>query len=83
VSAPSLVLFGCAAVLLGFFIVIERRAAEPILPPWVFSRRVLVAANVASIAIGAVLIGQTSYVPTYAQGVVGVVPCSPVSPWRR
>jgi len=54
------------------FALIERRAVEPILPPWVFSRRVLVAGNLASIAIGAVLIGQTSYVPTYAQGVVGV-----------
>jgi len=72
VSAPSLILFASAAVLLGFFVALERRAAEPILPPWVFSRRVLVAANIASIAIGAVLIGQTSYVPTYAQGVVGV-----------
>ncbi len=71
-SAASLGLFGAAAVLLGVFVVIERRAAEPILPPWVFSRRVLLSANVASVAIGAVLIGQSSYVPTYAQGVVGV-----------
>jgi EmrB/QacA subfamily drug resistance transporter len=71
-STQSIGLFAAAAVLLGVFLRIERTAAEPILPPWVFSRRVLVGANVASIAIGAVLIGQTSYVPTYAQGVVGV-----------
>ena len=71
-SAQSIGLFVAAAVLLIVFLGIERRATEPILPPWVFSRRVLVGANVASIAIGAVLIGQTSYVPTYAQGVVGV-----------
>jgi MFS family permease len=31
-----------------------------------------VSANVAGVAIGAVLIGLSSYVPTYAQGVVGV-----------
>jgi EmrB/QacA subfamily drug resistance transporter len=71
-SAPSLGLFAAAVVLLTVFAGIERRAAEPILPPWVFSRRVLVGGNIASVAIGAILIGQTSYVPTYAQGVVGV-----------
>jgi EmrB/QacA subfamily drug resistance transporter len=71
-SAQSILLFIGAAVLLAAFVRIERTAAEPILPPWIFSRRVLVAANVGSISIGAVLIGQTSYVPTYAQGVVGV-----------
>ena len=71
-SPQSIGLFVASAVLLFVFTLIERRAAEPILPPWVFSRRVLVAANVASVAIGAVLIGLTSYVPTYAQGVVGV-----------
>ena len=71
-SAQSVGLFASAAVLLAVFVRIERTAAEPILPPWVFSRRVLVSANVASIAIGAILIGQSSYVPTYAQGVVGV-----------
>src|SRR3954454_25256478 len=59
-SAPSLSLFGAAAVLLVVFSLIERHAKEPILPPWVFSRRILVAGNVASIAVGAVLIGQTS-----------------------
>ena len=71
-SAPSLALFAAAVVMIAVFVRIERSAAEPILPPWVFSRRILVAGNLASLAIGAILIGQTSYVPTYAQGVVGV-----------
>jgi EmrB/QacA subfamily drug resistance transporter len=71
-SGQSIGLFGGAAALLILFICIERRAVEPMLPPWVFSRRILVAANVAATAIGAVLIGLTSFVPTYAQGVVGV-----------
>ena len=71
-STPSITLFTLAAVMLALFAVIERFAAEPMLPPWVFSRRVLVSANIAAIAIGGVLIGLTSYVPTYAQGVVGV-----------
>ncbi|MEN3273663.1 MAG: hypothetical protein V7636_2424 [Actinomycetota bacterium] len=71
-SPQSIALFAASAILLFVFTQIERRAAEPILPPWVFSRRVLVAGNIASISIGAILIGLTSYVPTYAQGVVGV-----------
>ncbi|GAB3075187.1 MDR family MFS transporter [Pedococcus soli] len=60
-----------AVALLVAFVVVERRAAEPILPLWVFTRRVLIGANLASLAIGAVLIGLTSYIPTFAQGVLG------------
>jgi EmrB/QacA subfamily drug resistance transporter len=71
-SPVSIALFVLAAVLLVAFVAIERRAAEPILPTWVFARRVLVAGNLAGLAIGAILIGQSSYVPNYAQGVVGV-----------
>jgi MFS family permease len=73
-SIQSVVLFAAAAVLLASFAVIERRALEPILPPWLFSRRILVAGNLSSLAVGAVLIGLASYVPAYAQGVVGVGP---------
>jgi multidrug resistance protein len=64
VSTPSITLFALAALMLGWFARIERHAAEPMLPPWVFSRRILVSANIAGIAIGGVLIGLTSYVPT-------------------
>ena len=41
------------------------------MPPWIFRRRILIASNLAALAIGALLIGQSSYVPTYAQGVLG------------
>lgn len=71
-SAQSIALFAVAGVLLVAFVPIEQRAPEPILPLWVFRRRILVSTNLAGLAIGAILIGQTSYVPTYAQRVVGV-----------
>jgi EmrB/QacA subfamily drug resistance transporter len=71
-SAPSLGLFAASAALLAGFVVVERSVAEPILPTWIFGRRILVAASLAGFAIGAVLIGESSYVPTYGQGVVGV-----------
>jgi EmrB/QacA subfamily drug resistance transporter len=70
-SASSIVLLALAVAALVAFGFVEQRAAEPILPLWVFSRRVLVAANTASLLIGAILIGLTSYVPTFAQGVLG------------
>jgi EmrB/QacA subfamily drug resistance transporter len=73
-SPPSLGLFLGAFVLLGVFVLIERRAPEPILPLWIFGRRILLTANVAGLAIGAILIGQSSYVPTYGQGVLGYGP---------
>jgi EmrB/QacA subfamily drug resistance transporter len=73
-SAPSLGLFVGAVALLGMFVHVERRAAEPILPLWIFRRRILVSANVAGLAIGAILIGQSSYVPAYGQGVLGYGP---------
>jgi EmrB/QacA subfamily drug resistance transporter len=71
-STPSIFLLVGGLGLLVAFVRIEARVAEPILPLWVFRRRVLVAANLASLAIGAIIIGQTSYVPIYAQKVVGV-----------
>src|SRR3954469_2332891 len=71
-SATSIALFAGSAVLLAAFLWIERTVAEPILPLWVFRHRILVAGNVSGLAIGAILIGQTTYVPTYAQRVVGV-----------
>ncbi|HET7567197.1 MAG TPA: MDR family MFS transporter [Gaiellaceae bacterium] len=71
-SPASVALLGLAAVLLAAFVQIERRVPEPILPLWIFGRRTLVAGNLAGLAIGGILIGQSSYVPTYAQRVVGV-----------
>jgi EmrB/QacA subfamily drug resistance transporter len=50
---------------------VERRAAEPILPTWVLKNRLLITTSLASLAVGAVLIGLTSYVPLYAQSVLG------------
>jgi len=73
-SPQSIALFVAAAVLLSSFWLLERRAVEPILPTWLFGRRILIAANVSSVAFGAVLIGQASYIPTFAQGVLGVSP---------
>jgi EmrB/QacA subfamily drug resistance transporter len=70
-SPVSYAVFSAGAAALVAFFLVERRAAEPVLPLWVFSRRVLVGGNLASVAIGVVLFGLTTYVPTFVQGVLG------------
>lgn len=70
-SPISLGLFAGGALVLVIFGLVERRAVNPILPLWVFTRRILVASSLVSLLVGAVLLGLTSYVPTFAQGVLG------------
>jgi EmrB/QacA subfamily drug resistance transporter len=70
-SVPSVaVLAGGVAAVVAFALV-ERRAAEPIIPPWVLRSRLLNTTNLASLAVGVMLIGLTSYIPLYVQGVLG------------
>lgn len=73
-GVPGFAVLAAGGVLLVAFVLAERRAVEPVLPLWVISRRVLAGGNLASLAIGALLIGLSSYLPTYAQGVLGVGP---------
>jgi EmrB/QacA subfamily drug resistance transporter len=70
-SGTSVAVLGTAVALLAAFAVVERRAAEPVLPLWVLRRRILVSGNVAALALGALLIGLSSYLPTWAQSVLG------------
>jgi EmrB/QacA subfamily drug resistance transporter len=70
-SPTSVGVLGAAAVLLLAFGIVERRAAEPILPLWIFGHRILAGTNAASLVVGVLLIGLVSYVPVYAQGVLG------------
>ncbi|MBK5308323.1 MAG: MFS transporter [Frankiaceae bacterium] len=70
-SVTSVGLFTVGAVALVAFLYVERTAAEPVLPLWVFRRRILTAGNVIAVVVGVLLIGLSSYVPTYVQGVLG------------
>lgn len=70
-SLTSIAIFVLGVALLVGFFLVERRASEPVLPPWVFSRRVLVGGSLSALGIGALTIGLTSYLPTYAEGVLG------------
>ncbi len=73
-SWQSLGSFGLAAALFVAFVLIERRAAEPVLPLGIFSRRLILTTSLMSFGIGAVLIGLTSYVPTFLEVTAGATP---------
>ncbi|MEE2035160.1 MDR family MFS transporter [Rhodococcus chondri] len=70
-SAPSLGIFAAGFAFLALFAWIETRAPEPILPLWVLTRRVLVTTSIVSCLVGAVVLGLTSYVPSFVQGSLG------------
>jgi MFS family permease len=73
-SAASIGAFAAGGVLLIVFCVAARRTAEPILPGWVLTRRLLVTTTMVGLGVGAILIGLTSYVPTYLEGSLHVSP---------
>ncbi|MFB6841279.1 MFS transporter [Streptomyces sp. NPDC056361] len=73
-SAPSLALLGGAVVLAGVTVAVERRAAEPIIPGWVWRRRTISAVNLALGALGLLMVAPTVFLPTYAQSVLGLGP---------
>jgi EmrB/QacA subfamily drug resistance transporter len=70
-SLKSLAILTSGVVLLILFTLVERRAAEPILPGWIFRQRLLNSTSLASMAVGVMVIGLTSYVPLFVQGVLG------------
>jgi Arabinose efflux permease len=71
-SAPGIVAFAVASVLIGATAWVERRAAEPILPRWLWRHRVLAGANLAMVGMGLVLMGPNTYLPTFGQSVLGL-----------
>ncbi|MHC6228810.1 MFS transporter [Arthrobacter sp. MMS24-T111] len=73
-SPISIGVFAVGGVLLVAFLLVERRAAEPILPSWVVSRRLLATTTLVSFGVGSVMIGLTSYVPTYLEGALSSSP---------
>ncbi|MFD9380720.1 MFS transporter [Streptomyces sp. NPDC059999] len=71
-SAPSLGLFGASALLAAVVVRVERRAAEPILPGWVWRRRTIAAVNLAMGALGLLIVAPQVFLPIYAQSVLGL-----------
>ena len=70
VSVQSFAVLGIGLVAIVAFVVVERRAAEPVVPGWIFTSRLLNATNLVSLLGGVIVLGLTTYIPLYAQNVL-------------
>ncbi|HEY4394660.1 MAG TPA: MFS transporter [Polyangia bacterium] len=70
-SVQTLGLLGAAVVLLGAFVVVETRVAQPLMPLTIFRSRHVLAANVTMIAAGAAMFGLSFFLSLYLQQVLG------------
>jgi len=71
VSPQILGLFGAFVLLLIWFWFIERKAAEPMIPLDLLQSRLITVSLIINFLVGGVLIGVSSYMPSYVQGVLG------------
>jgi len=65
---------GGGLALLVVFGFVERGVEAPVLPLWVFQRRLLVSSGALAVGVGAILLGLSSYVPLFVQDVLGYGP---------
>ena len=73
-SPMSIGLIAVALVSLLSFVLIERRAAEPVLPMHLFRQQTFVVTSAVGLIVGFALFGSVTYFPLYLQAVKGVSP---------
>jgi len=61
-------------VLVGIFVIVERHAAEPVLPLHLFSNRTFLVANIVGFIVGFSMFGALTYLPAFFQIVHGDSP---------
>jgi EmrB/QacA subfamily drug resistance transporter len=72
-GSPAIIaMFAAGLVTLVAFILVERRAAEPVLPLRLFRSSIFTLSNIASFMVSVMMFGAMIYMPVYAQGVIGV-----------
>jgi EmrB/QacA subfamily drug resistance transporter len=73
-SAPIYILGVAGVVLIGLFVLVERRAAEPILPLHLFRLRTFSTTSVVGFIVGFAMFGAITYLPAFFQVVRGISP---------
>jgi EmrB/QacA subfamily drug resistance transporter len=73
-SGPSIAIFAVALAAAAVAVVVERRAAEPIMPAWLWTRRLTLGSYIATLTAGLMVIGLSVFLPTWAQTVLGLSP---------
>lgn len=64
-------LLAVAGVTLGLFIYQQFRVPDPMMPFEIWKYRIILTANLASLVAGMIVIGVSSYLPAFVQGVMG------------
>jgi EmrB/QacA subfamily drug resistance transporter len=73
-SAPIWILGIAGVVLVGVFILVERRAKEPVLPLHLFKERAFSVTSVVGFIVGFAMFGAITYLPAFFQVVKGISP---------
>jgi len=74
-SSPLMLgLMGTALLATVLFVVVERRAPEPVLPPRLFTQRTFLVGTLVGLIVGFALFGSVTYLPLFLQVVMGVSP---------
>jgi len=75
-SSPMILLLVLSVVLPVAFVLVERRAREPLIPLYLFKNRVFSVASAIGFVVGVSLFGSVTYIPLYLQVVKGASPTS-------
>jgi predicted MFS family arabinose efflux permease len=73
-SAPIYILGVAGVLLIGLFVVVERRAAEPVLPLHLFKLRTFSVTSLVGFIVGFAMFGAITYLPAFFQVVRGISP---------
>jgi EmrB/QacA subfamily drug resistance transporter len=74
-TSPVIIILGIGALaLIAAFLLAERRAAEPVLPPHLFTNRIFVVTSGIGFVVGFALFGSVTYLPLFLQVVNGASP---------
>jgi EmrB/QacA subfamily drug resistance transporter len=73
-STPIYTLAAAGVALIGLFVIVERRAAEPVLPLHLFRLRTFSVTSVVGFIVGFAMFGAITYLPAFFQVVRGISP---------
>lgn len=74
-SSPMMLgMIAATAIALAGFAIVERRAAEPVLPLRLFGQQTFLVSTLVGLIVGFALFGSVTYLPVYLQVVKGVSP---------
>ena len=73
-SAPIYILGVAGVLLIGVFVLVERRAVEPVLPLHLFKLRTFSVTSLVGFIVGFAMFGAITYLPAFFQVVRGISP---------